>query len=54
MAQLHQYAYGRVHQIVTRAIALTGVIILDGVGAVHILRHSGAVARLEATGNPKS
>ena len=24
------------------------------VGAVHILRHSGAIARLQATGNPKA
>lgn len=26
----------------------------DGVGAVHILRHSGAVERLKRTGNPKA
>lgn len=26
----------------------------DRVGAVHVLRHSGAIARLQATGNPKA
>jgi integrase len=26
----------------------------DHVGAVHVLRHSGAIARLQASGNPKS
>jgi integrase len=26
----------------------------DHVGGVHILRHSGAIARLQASGNPKS
>lgn len=26
----------------------------DHVGAVHVLRHSGAIARLQATGNPKA
>ena len=69
IAQLHQYAYGwvlqrdarfwpitrgRVHQIVTEAAGRAGIVIPEGVGAVHVLRHSGAIARLEATGNPKA
>ncbi len=69
VAQLHQFAYqegipperplfpitrGRVHQIITAAAEDAGVVIPDGVGAVHVLRHSGAIARLEASGNPKS
>ena len=69
VAQLHQYAYyrvlgreerlfpitrGRVHQIVSAAATAAGIVIPDGVGAVHVLRHSGAIARLEATGNPKA
>jgi integrase len=28
--------------------------VTDHVGAVHVLRHSGAIARLKASGNPKS
>ena len=54
VVQRHRYAYGRVHQIVTEAAALAGVIIPDGVDAVRILRHFGAVASRKPTGNPKS
>ena len=69
VGQLHAYAYtrvlepgqrffpitrGRVHQIVSEAAALAGIAIPEGVGAVHVLRHSGAIARLEQTGNPKA
>jgi len=31
-----------------------GVSLPDGVGSVHVLRHAGALARLEETRNPKS
>jgi integrase len=69
VAQLQRYAYeGEVkpnerifpfsrqqaHHIVKRAFDLTGIIKPDGVGFDHILRHSGAIARLAATGNPKA
>ena len=69
VAQLHQFAYGwtiqkdsrfwpitrgRVHQVVTEAAGRAGIVMPDGVGSVHVLRHSGAIARLEATGNPKA
>ena len=47
-------ARGRVHQIVRRAFDVAGINKPPHVGAVHVLRHSGAIARLEATGNPKS
>ena len=33
---------------------MAGVEKLPGVGAVHVLRHSGAIARLEQNGNPKA
>ena len=69
VGQLHAYAYrlalsmddrffpvsrGRVHQIVTEAADSAGISIPDHVGAVHVLRHSGAIARLEQNGNPKA
>lgn len=41
-------------QIVKRAFDLAAVIKPPGVGHNHILRHSGAIARLAATGNPKA
>ena len=68
-AQLQSYAYRRnippdqrlfainrhrVFQIVSKAMALAGIAKPDGVGAVHILRHSGAIERLRRTGNPKA
>jgi len=68
-AQLKAYAYDkaikpderlfkinrfRVHQIVKAAMSKAGVVKPDGVGSVHVLRHSGAIARLQATGNPKA
>ena len=69
VAKLQAYAYqaelpkdarffpvtrGRVHQIAQRAFEEAGLQKPDHVGAVHVLRHSGAIARLEATGNPKA
>ena len=69
VAQLHAYAYQlelardaaffpvtrvRVHQIVSDAFDASGIAKPDHVGAVHVLRHSGAIARLEQTGNPKA
>ena len=45
---------GRVHQIIQEAADSAGIPIPEHVGAVHVLRHSGAIARLEATGNPKA
>ena len=69
VARLQAYAYqrelprdgrffpvtrARVHQIVQRAFEVAGVEKPPGVGAVHVLRHSGAIARLEQNGNPKA
>lgn len=44
----------RVFQIVTAAMNAAGVAKPDGVGAVHVLRHSGALHRLAVTGHPKA
>ena len=44
----------RVHQIMREAFEDAGVAKPEHVGAVHVLRHSGAIARLERTGNPKA
>lgn len=48
----------RVFQIVTEAFKKAGMPVPskahDRVGAVHILRHSGAIERLRQTGNPKA
>ena len=69
VANLHSYAYRtqitpdrpsfpvsrvRVHQIMQEAFEKAGIAKPEHVGAVHVLRHSGAIARLEQTGNPKS
>lgn len=68
-ARLQSYAYrqgvkptqfffpitpARAWQIVDRAFRATGIRKPDHVGTVHVLRHSGALARLAATGNPKA
>ena len=68
-AQLQAYAYRhqlksdevffpmdrtRVFQIMSEAFELSGITKPEGVGAVHILRHSGAIERLRQTGNPQS
>ena len=67
-ARLQSYAYrhvvspderffpispARAWQIVDRAFKLSGIRKPDHVGT-HVLRHSGAIARLAATGNPKA
>ena len=44
----------RVWQIVDRAFKSTGIRKPDHVGTVHVIRHSGAIARLEETGDPKA
>lgn len=44
----------RVHQIIDRAFKTTGIIKPQGVGTNHVMRHSGAIARLMRTGNPKA
>lgn len=44
----------RVWQIVDRAFSAAGIRKPDHVGTVHVLRHSGALARLGETGNPKA
>ena len=44
----------RAWQIVHRAFEVTGIIKPDHVGTVHVLRHTGALARLAANGNPKA
>lgn len=44
----------RIFQIIDRAFETTGIAKPDGVGTVHIMRHSGALERLQRTGNPKA
>ncbi len=44
----------RVFQIVKSGFTRAGIAKPAGVGTVHVLRHSGAIERLKATGNPKA
>jgi integrase len=44
----------RVFQIVQKAMAKAGIRKPSHVGAVHVLRHSGCIERLRATGNPRA
>jgi len=44
----------RVHQLVSKAMDVAGIRKPDRVGAVHVLRHTGAIERLRRTGNPRS
>jgi integrase len=68
-AELQSYAYrkelalddmlfpvkrARAFQICELAMIAAGVSKPDHVGACHVLRHSGAIERLRATGNPKA
>ena len=68
-AQLQAYAYRRgltledrlfpitrtrAFQVIEAAMARAGVPKPDHVGAVHVLRHSGAIERLRLTGNPRA
>lgn len=68
-AQLQAYAYRhkvkptaqffpitrtRAFRIVESAMARAGIRKPDGVGTVHVLRHSGAIERLRVTGNPRA
>lgn len=43
----------RVFQIISRAMKLAGIQKPDGVGSVHVLRHSGAIERLRRSGNAR-
>ncbi len=52
--RIFQMAPPRVWQIVDRAFQRTGIPKPAHVGTVHVLRHSGALARLALTGNPKA
>lgn len=69
VAQLQAYAYRemippdtnifsinrtRVFQIIQKAMEDAGIVKPEHVGAVHVLRHSGALERLRRTGNPKA
>lgn len=68
-AKLQSYAYrhkiepddklfkinrSRVFQMIAATFRLAGIVKPDGVGTVHILRHSGALYRLRQTKNPQS
>lgn len=44
----------RAFQIVDEAMDRSGIVKPDHVGTVHVLRHSGALERLKATGNPRA
>jgi integrase len=44
----------RAHQIISRAFREAGVVKPDGVGTVHVLRHSGAIERLRETRDPRA
>jgi len=44
----------RVHQMIARAMEYAGIRKPDHVGAVHLMRHTGAIERMKVTGNPKS
>ncbi len=52
--RIFQMKPSRVWQIVDRAFRHTGIPKPAHVGTVHVLRHSGALARLAMTGNPKA
>ena len=69
VARLHQFCYKweiprqvrifqitkyRAHQVLQRAFERSGVQKPPHVGAVHVLRHSGALERLKDTGNPQA
>lgn len=44
----------RVFQIINEAFEVAGITKPDGVGTVHIMRHSGALERLQKTKNPQA
>ena len=52
--RLFPISRSRAFQIVQALMAAAGITKPDGVGACHVLRHSGALARLKQTGNPKA
>ncbi len=53
-ARLFPFTRQRAHQIVQAATKHAGLEVPEGVGNVHILRHSGAIERLRQSGNPQS
>lgn len=44
----------RAWQIISRAFKASGIVKPEGVGTVHVLRHSGSIDRVAKTGNPKA
>ena len=44
----------RAHALIQSIYNKAGIVVPDSVGACHLLRHSGAVARMRLTGNPKA
>ena len=52
--RLFQFTKWRAHQVLQRAFERSGVQKPPRVGAVHVLRHSGALERLKDTGNPQA
>jgi integrase len=48
------FSRARAHQIVARAYQAAQIAKPDGVGTLHVLRHSGAIERLRETGNPRA
>lgn len=52
--RLFPFNRSRAHQIIAAGFRRAGMQKPPGVGSVHVLRHSGALARLAATGNPKA
>lgn len=53
-AKMFPFTRRRAFQVVEGAMRRAGVACPEHVGAVHVLRHSGALERLRMTGNPKS
>ncbi len=57
-ARIFPISRSQAFRIITDAFSRAGIRqpskVSDHVGAVHVLRHSGAIARLQASGNPKS
>jgi len=53
-AEVFPISRTRAFRIVDAAMARAGIRKPDGVGTVHVLRHSGAIERLRVTGNPRA
>lgn len=48
------FSPSRAHEVISEAEQAAGLVKPVGVGAVHILRHSGAIERMRITGDPKA